>query len=123
MRKPPLHKSFRNALRGIFLMIRTERNFQIELSAMLANLFLVVFLGLSATDAALILGVCFAVLSAEIFNTAVEKICDFIQPEFDPLIGFIKDISAGAVTLLAFLALIIGALVYPKYLVAFFNHL
>ncbi|RTZ50429.1 diacylglycerol kinase family protein [Chryseobacterium arthrosphaerae] len=35
-----------------------------------------------------------AVLSAEIFNTAIERICDLIQPDFDPRIGFIKDISA-----------------------------
>lgn len=121
MRKPPLNRSFLNALNGIFQMLKSERNFQIELFALLVNLFLIVFLELHYVDAALILTVCFAVLSAEIFNTAVEKICDVIHPEFDPRIGFIKDISAGAVMLMAFLSVIVGILVYAKYVKVLFN--
>lgn len=116
MRKPPIHKSFGNAFRGIFGMMRSERNFQLHILALILNLFLIVFLELNSTDAALILMVCFAVMSAEILNTAIEKICDFIQPEFDGRIKFIKDISAGAVMLMAILAVVVGFLVYPKYI-------
>lgn len=35
--------------------------------------------------------------SAEMFNTAIELICDFIHPELHPKIKLIKDVSAGAV--------------------------
>ncbi|WP_160137583.1 diacylglycerol kinase family protein [Chryseobacterium sp. c4a] len=115
MQKPPLHKSFLNAFRGVFVMIKTERNFQIELLAFFINLFLIFYLKLTSTDAALILLASVAVLSAEIFNTAIEKICDVIQPDFDQRIGFIKDISAGAVVLIAIASAIIGVLVYWKY--------
>jgi diacylglycerol kinase (ATP) len=72
------------------------------------------YLKLTSTDAALILMASAAVLSAEIFNTAIEKICDIIQPDFDERIGFIKDIAAGAVVLIA-IASVIGVLVYWKY--------
>lgn len=116
MRKPPIHKSFGNAFRGIFGMMRSERNFQLHILALIINLFLIVFLRLNYTDAAPILMVCFAVMSAEILNTAIEKICDFIQPEFDERIKFIKDISAGAVMLMAILAVVVGFLIYPKYI-------
>lgn len=116
MRKPPIHKSFLNAFRGVFLMIKSERNFQLELLAFIINLLLIFYLPLSSVDTALILIVSFAVLIAEIFNTAIEKICDFIQPEFDKRIGFIKDISAGAVILMAVLSVIVGILVYWKYI-------
>lgn len=116
MRKPPIHRSFLNAFRGVFLMIKTERNFQIECIALLINLFLVFYFQLSSIDAALILIVSFGVLSAEIFNTAIERICDVIQPEFDKRIGFIKDVSAGAVILMAVISVIIGILVYWKYI-------
>ena len=115
MRKPPIHKSFFNAFRGVFLMMKSERNFQIELLAFLVNLFLIFYLKLSTVDTILILIVSFGVLIAEIFNTALEKICDIIQPEFDKRIGFIKDISAGAVVLMAIVAVIVGFLVYWKY--------
>jgi diacylglycerol kinase (ATP) len=119
MQKPPLHKSFLNAFRGVFMMIKTERNFQIELLAFFVNLFLIFYFRLNNTDAALVFIASFAVLSAEIFNTAIEKICDIIQPDFDKRIGFIKDISAGAVVLTAIASVIVGVLVYGKYILRF----
>lgn len=119
MQKPPLHKSFLNAFRGVFMMIKTERNFQIELLAFFVNLFLIFYFKLNNTDAALVLIASFAVLSAEIFNTAIEKICDIIQPDFDKRIGFIKDIAAGAVVLTAIASVIVGVLVYGKYILRF----
>jgi diacylglycerol kinase len=116
MRKPPIHKSFLNAFRGVFLMLTNERNFQIEVLAFFVNLFLIFYLKLSAIDTVLVLIVSFGVLIAEIFNTAIEKICDIIQPEFDKRIGFIKDISAGAVILMTAVSIIAGILVYWKYI-------
>ncbi|MGG5208051.1 diacylglycerol kinase family protein [Chryseobacterium sp. MIQD13] len=115
MQKPPIHKSFFNAFRGIFMMIKTERNFQIEFAAFLINLVLIFYFKLSAADTALILIASFTVLGAEIFNTAIEKICDMIQPDFDKRIGFIKDISAGAVLLMAAGSVVVGVIVYWKY--------
>lgn len=116
MQKPPLYKSFLNAFRGVFLMIKTERNFQIELLAFVINLFLIFYLKFTSIDAVLVLMASVAVLSAEIFNTAIEKICDIIQPDFDKRIGFIKDIAAGAVILVAITSVIIGVIVYWKYI-------
>lgn len=116
MRKPPFYKSFLNSVHGVFWMLKSERNFQLEILGLIANLFLIVFLKLNPTDAALILIVSFAVLSSEILNTAVEKICDVIQPEFDERIKIIKDIAAGAVVLMAFAAICTGILVYWKYI-------
>jgi len=123
MRKPPIHKSFLNAFRGVFLMMKNERNFQIELFAFFINLFLIFYLKLSTTDTILILIVSFSVLSAEIFNTAIEKICDMVQPEFDQRIGFIKDIAAGGVILMTILSIIVGILVYWKYVQPIFQHI
>jgi Diacylglycerol kinase len=97
-------------------MLKSERNFQIEVFALLINLFLIVFLKLNTVDAAIILIVSFAVLSLEILNTAIEKVCDIIQPEFDLRIKVIKDISAAAVVLMALASVVVGVLVYWKYL-------
>lgn len=97
-------------------MLKSERNFQLEVLALLINLFLIVYLHLNTTDAALILIVSFSVLSLEILNTCVEKICDLTKPEYDERIKIIKDISAASVLLMAVAALFIGILVYAKYL-------
>ena len=116
MRKPPIHRSFWNAIKGVMWLIKSERNFQIEVSALLINVFLILYFKLTANDAALIFAVSFAVLGLEILNTCVEKICDLIQPEFDERIKIIKDIAASAVFLMSIGAVIVGLLVYSKYL-------
>lgn len=116
MRKPPFHKSFFNAINGVIWMLKSERNFQLEIFGLIINLFLIIFLKLSAFDAAIILIVSFAVLSLEILNTCVEKICDIIQPEYDERIKIIKDIAASSVVLMAIASVFVGILIYWKYL-------
>jgi len=56
------------------------------------------------------------VLGIEGLNTAVEKVADFIHPEYHERIGFIKDIAAGAVFFAAMTAIAIGCIIYiPKF--------
>ena len=47
-------------------------------------------------------------ISAEIFNTAIEAICDFMKTDYDEKIGIIKDVSAAAtgVTIIVWLFVI-----------------
>ena len=97
-------------------MLRSERNFQIEVLALIINLLLIVYLKVSELEAALILVVSFSVLSLEILNTCVEKICDIIQPDFDERIKIIKDMAAGSVFLMAMASVVVGVLIYSKYL-------
>ena len=115
MKKPPFYKSLLYSIKGIFWMLKSERNFQLEVFALIINLFLIVYFKLNSTDIALILLVCFLVLIAETINTAIEKICDFVEPNFNKKIGIIKDISAGAVILATLLSIFVGVLVYSKY--------
>lgn len=35
-------------------------------------------------------------LAVETLNTAIEMLCDFVEPKHDPRIGKIKDVAAGA---------------------------
>ncbi len=57
---------------------------------------------------------------AEAFNTAIEKLVDFISPDHHQLAEKIKDLSAGAVLLTAIGAAIIGCIVFGKALFAYF---
>ena len=123
MKKPPFHKSVQFTFRGIIWILRNERNFQFHILALIINLFLIVFFGLSNTETALILFCCFFVLVTETLNTCVEKICDYIQPEFDSRIGIIKDLAGGAVMLATISAVSVGALVYWPYLILLFYSL
>ncbi len=50
------------------------------------------------------------VLAAELFNTAIEELCDLVQPQSDPRVKRIKDVAAGAVLLLSVGALWVAVL-------------
>ena len=55
------------------------------------------------------------VLTAESLNSAIEKVADFIHPDFNKKIKLIKDVSAGAVFFAFLFALAVVCLVYiPK---------
>lgn len=56
------------------------------------------------------------ILAIEGLNTAVERLCDFIHPNYHKQIGYIKDISAGAVTFVALSVLTIILIIYSPYL-------
>lgn len=116
LQKRNLLQTFANAFRGIFLVLKAERNFQIEIFALFINIFLIFYFELNAIEASILILVCIAVLVAEIFNTSVEKMADFVEPKFDEKIRIIKDIAAAAVLLSAIGAVIVGAIIYRPYL-------
>ena len=47
-------------------------------------------------DVLIILIVTGLLVTTELINTALEKLCDVVQPNFDPRIGQIKDIASAA---------------------------
>ncbi len=110
-------KSVGFALKGAFLLIRTEASIKIQVFIAIVMTAAGFYFEISNTEWILQIFAIALVLGIEGMNTAVEKISDFVQPEFDVKIGFIKDISAGAVMLVSIAATIIGLIIYlPKIL-------
>lgn len=52
------------------------------------------------------------VLGAEMVNTALELVVDMVKSEFHPVARVIKDVSAGAVLLAAFNAMVVGYILF-----------
>jgi len=46
-------------------------------------------------------------LTAEMFNTVVEAMCDYVQSDYDPKIGMIKDVAAAATGIAIFTWIVI----------------
>ena len=103
------------AFRGAFLLVKTESSIQIQVAIALAVTAAGFYYDISNTEwMAQILAISL-VLGVEGLNTAIEKMSDYTQPEFDNKIGFIKDISAGAVLWVSLAAVIVGLIIYlPK---------
>lgn len=114
----PLNKffhSFLYAARGICQCFQTEQNFRFHTLAAICALVLGVLLRISPTEFSLIFIVIALVMSAELLNTAIEKLCDFTDPNQNETIGKIKDLSAGMVLVTAIGALGVGILIFlPK---------
>lgn len=62
------------------------------------------------------------VMTSELFNSAIEKLCDKVQPAMDPVIGYIKDISAGAVLLCCLFAIVCGLIIFIPPLIFKFSN-
>ena len=108
-------KSVGFAVKGAYKLVTTEHSVMVQFSIMILMIFAGFYFGISREEWMLQILAFGLVLSIEGLNTAVEKIADFIHPEFHDRIGFIKDIAAGAVLFAAFSAIAIGALIYvPK---------
>lgn len=108
-------KSIKYAVKGMWLLITTEDSIKVQFSIAIIATILGFYLNISATEwmtQFLAIGL---VLVAEALNTAVEKVADFIHPDYHKKIGFIKDIAAGAPAFAALISLIIAGIIYvPK---------
>ncbi|MGO4911775.1 diacylglycerol kinase family protein [Leeuwenhoekiella sp. W20_SRS_FM14] len=110
-------KAFKYAFKGAWLLIRKEPSIKVQFTCAVIVTILGFILDISATEWVVQLLAIGLVLAVEGLNTAVEKIADFIHPEYHEKIGDIKDVAAGAVTFAALIAAIIGLIIYiPKLL-------
>ena len=108
-------KSVGFALRGALLLIRTEASIKIQVFLAILMTAAGFYFEISNVEWIVQVLAISLVMGVEGANTAIEKICDFIHPEFDTRIGFIKDVAAGAVMLVSIGATIIGLIIYlPK---------
>lgn len=103
--------SFRDALRGVFHVIRTQRNARVHLLATVAVVALGLWLGLAPGEWAVLALAISLVLATEMLNTALEILSDVSYQELHPLVGLAKDVAAGAVLMSALGAAVVGLLI------------
>lgn len=100
--------SFGHAINGIKLLLKEEPNARIHFTAAIFVILFSYFLNLSTSEWLwIVLSIAF-VFTAELFNTAIENICDYISPQYHEKIKVIKDLSAGAVLFVSLFALFVA---------------
>jgi len=105
-------QSIRYALDGIKYILETQQNARIHLLFTLAVFILGFLLGITRMEwiaLALTVGLVWA---AELFNTAVEVMVDWISPEKHIAAKICKDISAGSVLVTASISILVGILIF-----------
>nr|WP_321486079.1 diacylglycerol kinase family protein [uncultured Draconibacterium sp.] len=110
-------KSFRYTFRGAFLLLKTEHSIMVQATICAVFVLIGFWIGLSRVEWIMQLFAIGLILTAESLNTAIEKLCDFVHPDYNEKIGFIKDISSGAMTFAVVASLLISLLIYYPYIV------
>jgi diacylglycerol kinase (ATP) len=108
-------KSVTYSVIGAYKLVTSEHSIMVQFFIGLAVTAAGFYFDISATEWMLQTLAIGMVMAVEGANTAIEKICDFIHPEFHLKIGFIKDIASGAVFFAAVAAIVVGSIIYyPK---------
>lgn len=113
-------RSFGYAWKGIRCCVGKEQNLSFHLIATVVTVIAGFTFGISRTEWMIVLLCIGAVIAAELFNTAIEKLVDLVSPERHPIAGQVKDIAAGAVLVCAVAAAMAGLLIFTPYLTRFF---
>ncbi len=108
-------RSIKFSFRGIWFLITTESSIKAQLFIVVLILLAGFYFQINTTEwlmQTLAIGL---VLVAESLNTGIEKLADFVHPDYHKKIGFIKDVSAGSSGIAAIISLIIAGIIYiPK---------
>ncbi|EKE04312.1 MAG: hypothetical protein ACD_20C00086G0002 [uncultured bacterium] len=108
--------SFRFAIRGILLALKSQRNFRADLIIATGVIIAANLLKLPTVEVAILVLMIGFMLFAELINTVIEFVIDaYFGNKFSILAKMAKDISAGAVFISAVTAITIGILIFwPK---------
>lgn len=118
--------SFGCAIKGFFGAVCSEGHLRFHLVAAAYVLIFASFYNFTAAQWAVLIILIALVISAELFNTAIENTCDAVTKEQNEHIGHAKDMAAGAVLVPAAAAAAVGVMFFwnlevIKSIVAYFT--
>ena len=108
---------FAFAAKGLAEAIRTQFNIRFHFVATIIAIGMSYYFSLTHTEWCLIILSIAIVWIAELLNTALEYLVDFVSPEYNDIAGKVKDIAASAALVAAIASATIGLIVFlPKIL-------
>lgn len=117
MKNKNILNSFKYAFEGIWAAIKEERNLKIHILIMILVIIFGIIFNISTFEWLVCILLFGGVISLELVNTAIETTVDLITMERNPKAKFAKDISAGAVLVMAIISVVIGLIIFmPKIL-------
>ncbi|QYZ68412.1 diacylglycerol kinase [Neotabrizicola shimadae] len=110
MKNRPFHQRLAFALTGIATAWRRERSLRVQSAVAVVALLALVLLRASALWWAVVVLAIAIVITAELFNSALEALIDHLHPDQHPEVGALKDMAAAAVLVSSIGAAVVGAL-------------
>ncbi len=116
-RRAMFFRKFAYALLGIGKAIRAEKTLRFMLVCLALVIAAGFLLRVTLLEWAVLMLCCGAVLSAEFFNTAIERAVDLASPGQSPLAGAAKDIAAGAVLVISAFAALVALIIFLPHII------
>jgi diacylglycerol kinase len=110
-------KSVGYAVKGISFSLKEQRNLKVQTFIAVLVIGASAYLNITAVEWIMVLMTIGMVIGMEMMNTAIEGLVDLVTLERKPLAGKIKDIAAGAVLFVSVIAVVIGIIIFRKYLI------
>jgi diacylglycerol kinase len=108
-------QAFAYAFSGFYEAAKSETHLKIHIVASFCVMAMGVYFSLTTAEWFAI-GICIAlVISFELINSAIEKLCDVYSEEENTKIKYIKDVSAAAVLVVAIFSAVVGVVVFVPY--------
>ena len=109
------NSSFKNARKGMRIVLKSERNIRIHMIIALFVLFLAFLFGFKPIEICILLLTIGMVIISEMLNTAIEFALDAtFRNKYCTLVGMAKDISAGAVMVASVISVVIGVILFGQ---------
>ncbi len=119
-KKQNFSNTFKNARKGMRLTLKSERNIRVHIFIAVLVLITACCLNFSITKFCILLLIIASVISAEMFNSAIEFSLDAIfHNKYCRMVGMAKDIAAGAVMVVTITAVMIGVLLFAPPVISF----
>lgn len=113
-------KSYRYAAKGVKYTLNSQVNIWLHLIIAVIVSLLAYLLHFTAEQLLIVVLAIGFVITAELFNTAIEEMVNLLSPEYHEVAGVVKDVAAGAVLVSAITAAIVGCILFgPALLDAF----
>ncbi|MBU3659113.1 MAG: diacylglycerol kinase family protein [Flavobacteriales bacterium] len=100
------------AFQGFAILVKSERNFKFHLFAFLCITIAGFYFQIEKTEWLAVLIISSVILTAEALNSAIEKLCNHVQPEIHPAIKSVKDIAAASVLISSIIAVLIACIIF-----------
>ena len=107
-----IRNSFKYAIEGIWTSFKTERNMKRHIFIMILVIIAGIILKINKSEWIICIILFAIVIGSELFNTSIETIVDMVMPEKNEKAKIAKDVSAGAVLVVAIGAAIIGLVIF-----------
>jgi len=111
-----LVNKFRYAYEGVVHGIKVDTSIRMQCGFALLAIIVSLVLHFTTEEFAIVLGFCALILGLEFTNSSIERIMNLEEPEISRSVKHIKDMSAAAVLVASFFALVVGMMFVFRHL-------